>query len=82
MIKGIKFGIGFFVGLGLSAAFAYVVSGTVKTWTTGETLTAADLNTTVNSLKTAIEGASQYFEVKIHAYQGKSSTQRFVLHEL
>lgn len=72
MVKGIKFGIGFFVGLGLSAAFAYVVSGTVKTWTTGETLTATDLNTTVNSLKTAIEGASQYFEVKIHAYQGST----------
>jgi len=34
-------------------AFALQVSGTIKTWTTGETLTASDLNTTVQSLKTA-----------------------------
>lgn len=62
MIKGIKLGIGFFVGFFLTATFAFVVSGTVKTWTTGETLTAADLNTTVQSLKTAVENAGQYYE--------------------
>lgn len=59
MIRGFKFGIGLFTGFFLTAAFAFVVSGTVKTWTTGETLTAADLNATVQSLKTAIESASQ-----------------------
>jgi hypothetical protein len=42
-----------------SALFAFTVSGTVKTWTSGETLTATDLNTTVQSLKTAVESATQ-----------------------
>jgi hypothetical protein len=59
MTKGLKQGIGIFLGLFLSAAFAYTVSGTIKTWTTGDTLTASDLNTTVQSLKTAVEGATQ-----------------------
>ncbi|MDX1958871.1 MAG: hypothetical protein SFU98_09870 [Leptospiraceae bacterium] len=35
---------------------AVAVTGTVKTWTTGEVLSATDLNTTISSLKTAIEG--------------------------
>lgn len=47
-----------------SVAFAFQVSGTIKTWTTGETLTAADLNTTVQSLKTAVEGATQIAQIK------------------
>lgn len=46
-----------------SVAFAFQVSGTIKTWTTGETLTAADLNTTVQSLKTAVEGATQVGQI-------------------
>lgn len=46
-----------------SVAFAFQVSGTIKTWTTGETLTAADLNTTVQSLKTAVEGATQLGQI-------------------
>ena len=59
MLRGIKQGIGIFIGLGISTLFAFTVSGTIKTWATGETLTAADLNTTVQSLKTAVENASQ-----------------------
>ena len=47
-----------------SVAFAFQVSGTIKTWTTGETLTAADLNTTVQSLKTAVEGATQIVQTE------------------
>ncbi|MBK7055617.1 MAG: tail fiber domain-containing protein [Leptospiraceae bacterium] len=35
---------------------AVAISGTIKTWTTGEVLKSADLNTTITSLKTAIEG--------------------------
>lgn len=77
MIKGIKFGIGLFAGFFLSAAFAFVVSGTVKTWTTGETLTATDLNTTVQSLKSAIEGATQYVEASVSAYQGNTTYSTF-----
>ena len=45
-------------------AFAFQVSGTIKTWTTGETLTASDLNTTVQSLKTAVEGATQVVQME------------------
>lgn len=48
---------GFALGLGfLTASLFAVAVGTIKTWTTGETLTHTDLNTTINSLKTAIEG--------------------------
>jgi hypothetical protein len=57
--QGIVQGFGIFVGLFATAAFAYTVSGTIKTWTTGDTLTASDLNTTVQSLKTAVESATQ-----------------------
>lgn len=62
MLRGIKQGVGIFLGFSISALFAFSVSGTIKTWTTGETLTAADLNTTVQSLKTAIESAGQFGE--------------------
>lgn len=60
--QGFKSGLMVFLGLCVSGLFAYTVSGTIKTWTTGDTLTATDLNTTVQSLKTAVEGASQYGE--------------------
>jgi len=76
MFKGIKQGIGIFVGFGISAVFAYTVSGTIKTWTSGETLTAADLNTSIQNLKTAIEGASQYGEASV---QGGNTTNNYKL---
>ena len=57
--QGFKSGLMIFLGVCVSGLFAYTVSGTIKTWTTGDTLTATDLNTTVQSLKTAVEGASQ-----------------------
>lgn len=58
---------GFLKGIGIllvfsTAVFAYTVTG-YKTWTTGDTLTAADLNTTVQSLKTAVESVSQFATV-------------------
>ena len=56
--KGIIRGIATLLVVG-GGLFAFQVSGTIKTWTTGETLTASDLNTTVQSLKTAVEGATQ-----------------------
>ncbi len=56
--KGAMRGLGILLVLG-TGLFAFQVSGTIKTWTTGETLTAADLNTTVQSLKTAVENATQ-----------------------
>jgi len=59
--EGIQKGLGILLVLG-TAVFAYNVSGTVKTWSSGETLTAADLNQTVQSLKTAVENASQLYE--------------------
>ena len=60
-LKGMAFCLGF-VG---TAIFAVTVSGTIKTWNTGDQLTASDLNTTVQSLKTAVESASQIFNVAI-----------------
>lgn len=59
--EGILKGIGVMMVFG-TAVFAVQVTGTIKTWTTGDTLTAADLNTTVQSLKTAVEGATQLVE--------------------
>lgn len=61
--KGIVRGIGILLVVG-GGLFAFQVTGTIKTWTTGETLTAADLNTTVQSLKTAVEGANQFVQME------------------
>ncbi len=52
MGKGMLFAIGFFG----TTILAVAISGTIKTWTTGEVLRSSDLNTTITSLKTAIEG--------------------------
>ncbi|MBP9165016.1 MAG: tail fiber domain-containing protein [Leptospiraceae bacterium] len=50
--NGMLLAIGFFG----TTILAVAISGTIKTWTTGEVLKSADLNTTIASLKTAIEG--------------------------
>jgi hypothetical protein len=60
--EGISKGIGMFIVFG-TAVFAINVSGTIKTWSSGEILTANDLNTTVQSLKTAVESATQLVEI-------------------
>ncbi|HMV80934.1 MAG TPA: hypothetical protein PL048_18095, partial [Leptospiraceae bacterium] len=52
IIGGAVFALGFFG----TTIFAVAISGTIKTWTSGEVLKSADLNTTIASLKTAIEG--------------------------
>lgn len=57
--QGFKKGLGICIAFLASTAFAVTVTG-YKTWTTGDTLTAADLNTTVQSLKTAVESVSQF----------------------
>ncbi|MDX1958874.1 MAG: tail fiber domain-containing protein [Leptospiraceae bacterium] len=54
--KGFLFGIGFSIGIATTTLLAVAVTGTIKTWSTGEVLSATDLNTTIFSLKTAIEG--------------------------
>lgn len=71
--QGFGQGIGLFLGLCASALFAYEVTGTIKTWTTGDTLTATDLNTTVQSLKTAVESASQVGAVRVYSGAGGAS---------
>ena len=60
MVKGIKQGVGIALGVLLTCGvFALTVSGPIKTWVAGETLTHTDLNQNVASLKAAIEGATQ-----------------------
>ncbi len=49
--NGMLFALGFFGTTILGVA----ISGTIKTWTSGEVLKSADLNTTISSMKTAIE---------------------------
>jgi len=56
LFRGIFQGAGIALGFFSTTIIAVAVTGTIKTWTTGEALTAADLNTTVASLRTAIEG--------------------------
>jgi hypothetical protein len=51
-------GVAFFVGFALTSAFAITVTG-LKTWNTGDVVTAADLNGNTQALKTAVESASQ-----------------------
>jgi len=58
--QGFFKGVGIFLAFGISALFAFTVSGTIKTWNTGDTLTATDLNTTVQSLVTAVQNATQF----------------------
>lgn len=62
--QGFKKGLGICIALLATTVFAYTVTGH-KTWTAGETLTAADLNATVQSLKTAVEGVSQFATVNV-----------------
>jgi hypothetical protein len=73
--KGFLQGIGLFLGLFATAIFAYTVSGTIKTWTTGDTLTASDLNTTIQSLKTAVESATQLGSMYTSAATGTNYSQ-------
>ena len=49
--NGMLFALGFFG----TTILAVAISGTIKTWTTGEVLKSADLNTTIASLQTAIQ---------------------------
>lgn len=63
--QGFKSGLMLFLGVCVSGLFAFTVSGTIKTWTTGDTLTATDLNTTVQSLKAAVEGATQIGQIMV-----------------
>ncbi|HNI27681.1 MAG TPA: tail fiber domain-containing protein [Leptospiraceae bacterium] len=52
LLQGMAIALGFFG----TTVFAVAISGTIKTWTSGEVLKSADLNTTISSMKTAIEG--------------------------
>ncbi|HMV81413.1 MAG TPA: hypothetical protein PKA14_26035, partial [Leptospiraceae bacterium] len=54
--RGLLQGMGIALGFFGTTVFAVAVTGTIKTWTSGEVLKSADLNTTIASLKTAIEG--------------------------
>ncbi|MFO1480514.1 MAG: hypothetical protein U1F40_09980 [Turneriella sp.] len=74
--KGIIRGIATLLVVG-GGLFAFQVSGTIKTWTTGETLTASDLNTTVQSLKTAVEGATQVVQVQAPYRYGMAGGEVF-----
>lgn len=78
-MKGAMRGFGILLVIG-SGIFAFQVSGTIKTWTTGETLTAADLNTTVQSLKTAVESASHRGEALLTGSPGSTFFRTFLGH--
>jgi hypothetical protein len=71
---GIQKGLGILLVFG-TAVFAYNISGTVKTWSSGETLTAADLNQTVQSLKTSVENAAQFYEAGGGYYHSANTYQ-------
>jgi len=47
---------------------AVAISGTITTWTTGQVLKRSDLNTTITSLKTAIEGIPNWTKNGTSAY--------------
>lgn len=72
---GIIRGLGMLLVFG-TAVFAYTVSGTIKTWTSNEILTAADLNNTIQALKTSIENAAQLHEDGA-TYYGSAATYRW-----
>ena len=56
IIKKIIGGVVFALAVFGTTILAVAISGTITTWTTGQVLKSSDLNTTITSLKTAIEG--------------------------
>ncbi len=56
LIKRIYGGVVFALAVFGTTILAVAISGTITTWTTGQVLKSSDLNTTIASLKTAIEG--------------------------
>jgi len=52
--RGILHGFGFMIGMFGTGVMAVAVSGTIKTWSPNDKLSANDLNTAFTSLKTAI----------------------------
>ena len=61
-------GFGFMLGMFGTGVMAVAVTGTIKTWTANEKLTASDLNTTIASLKTAIESIPNWTKNGTSAY--------------
>jgi hypothetical protein len=61
-------GFGFMLGVFGTGVMAVAVTGTIKTWTANEKLTASDLNTTISSLKTAIESIPNWTKNGTSAY--------------
>jgi hypothetical protein len=55
LTRKIYAGIVFALAIFGTTILAVSISGTIKTWTTGEVLKSADLNTTIASLQTAIQ---------------------------
>ena len=55
ILKGIRIGFGFFLGIGFSSLFAVAVTGTFNSFTSGSLIRSADINTNFTTLKTAIE---------------------------
>ena len=55
ILKGIRIGFGFFLGIGFSSIFAVAVTGTFNSFTSGSLIRSADINTNFTTLKTAIE---------------------------
>lgn len=66
--RGFKFGIGVALGILTSSLTAVAVTGTIKSWSTGETLKSSDLNTTITSLTTAIESIPNWSKNGTTAY--------------
>lgn len=55
ILKGVRIGFGFFLGIGFSSLFAVAVTGTFNSFTSGSLIRSADINTNFTTLKTAIE---------------------------
>ncbi len=56
IVRSFLLGMAFGLGMLTMGIMAVSVTGTIKTWATGDTLTATDLNTAITSVKTAVEG--------------------------
>ena len=66
--KGIVQGFGIMLGMFGTGVMAVAVTGTIKTWSSNDKLTANDLNNTITSLKTAIEGIPNWNKNGTSAY--------------
>ncbi|MCG9874993.1 MAG: hypothetical protein MH321_09430 [Leptospiraceae bacterium] len=67
MLKSFLLGLSFALGVGTITIYGVAISGSIVTWTSGQALTAADLNTTISSLVNTIGNIPDWTKIGSNA---------------